>query len=463
MKQYTNWGRKIAAWVTLCVGGLAVTGCGNGSNSQPRGPSRAPFSNAVGSMRTISLNGQIDLDNPFFENLGTNGRTCAACHVADDGWTITPVHLQAIFDATNGLDPVFRPVDGSNSPNADVSTIEARRQAYTMLLTKGLIRVGIGIPTDAEFELVAVDDPYGFASAAELSLFRRPLPATNLAFLSTVMWDGRETFKDQSVDFDLADQANSATMGHAQAAQPLTERQRQQIVDFETALFTAQDSDDRAGSLQAQGARGGPEALSAQPFFIGINDSLGHNPTGAAFTPTVFTLFDAWRAVSQGSPRQIAMRQSIARGEAIFNSKPISITAVNGLNDDLNQASIDGTCGTCHDSPNVGDHSVPAPLDIGLTDASRRTPDMPLYTLRDKVSGNTVQTTDPGRALITGKWKDIARFKGPILRDLAARPPYFHNGSAATLADVVTFYNGRFNIGLTSDEQADLVNFLGAL
>ena len=52
--------------------------------------------------------------------------------------------------------------------------------------------------TAAEFELTSVDDPYGYASAAELSLFRRPLPTTNLKFLSAVMWDGRETFSAQS-------------------------------------------------------------------------------------------------------------------------------------------------------------------------------------------------------------------------------------------------------------------------
>ena len=108
---------------------------------------------------------------------------------------------------------------------------------------------------------------------------------------------------------------------------------------------------------------------------------------------------------------------------------------------------------------NVGNHSVKAPLDIGLTDASRRTPDMPLYTLR-RTTGETIQTTDPGRALLTGKWKDIGRFKGPILRGLAARAPYFHNGSAATLTDVVQFYNSRFHIGLTDAEVSDLVVFL---
>ena len=74
-----------------------------------------------------------------------------------------------------------------------------------------------------------------------------------------------------------------------------------------------------------------------------------------------------------------------------------------------------------------------------------------------------MRTTDPGRALITGKWADVGKFKGPILRALAARAPYFHNGSAATLQDVVQFYDTRFSIGLTAQEKADLVAFLQAL
>ena len=122
-----------------------------------------------------------------------------------------------------------------------------------------------------------------------------------------------------------------------------------------------------------------------------------------------------------------------------------------------------GTCTTCHDTPNAGDHSVKAPLNIGLTDASRRTADMPLYTLRNISTGETVQTTDPGRAMVTGKWADIGKFKGPVLRGLAARAPYFHNGFAATLDEVIDFYESRFNIGLTARERSDLIAFLKAL
>jgi cytochrome c peroxidase len=150
---------------------------------------------------------------------------------------------------------------------------------------------------------------------------------------------------------------------------------------------------------------------------------------------------------------------AVVRGQTLFNTKPISISGVNGLNDALGLATFRGTCTTCHNTPNVGNHSVAAPLNIGIADASRHTPDLPLYTLRNKLTGATVETTDPGRALITGKWADISKVKGPVLRGLAARAPYFHNGSAATLDQVVQFYNTRFNIGLSDQEHADLVAF----
>jgi cytochrome c peroxidase len=57
----------------------------------------------------------------------------------------------------------------------------------------------------------------------------------------------------------------------------------------------------------------------------------------------------------------------------------------------------------------------------------------------------------------------MSTFKGPILRGLAARAPYFHNGIAATLADAVEFYEARFNIGLTAQEKSDLIAFLKTL
>lgn len=153
------------------------------------------------------------------------------------------------------------------------------------------------------------------------------------------------------------------------------------------------------------------------------------------------------------------------RGQALFNSKPINITDVAGLNDDLNLASIPGTCGTCHDSPNVGNHSVSAPLNIGVGDVNSPldVSYLPVFTLQNRTTHELKTTTDPGRALITGLWKDVGRLKGPILRGLSSRAPYFHNGSADSLADVLDFYNKRFNVGLTPQEKKDLIAFLNTL
>ena len=446
-------------------------------------PNMLRFANPTGYAATFSTTGKVDLTGPFFQSLGTNGRSCGSCHQPSDGWTITPEHVEHRFDASGGTDPIFRTVDGANAPELDVSTVEARRSAYSMLLTKGLIRVGIGMPTGpgVEFDLVAVDDPYGHASAQDLSLFRRPLPATNLKFLSTVMWDGRETFKDPashdcvigttncfaSIPFDLADQSNAATLGHAQGAIPLSDGQRQAIVAFESALYTAQVFDVDAGELNARQAVGGPDYLSAQDSYFGENDAIaGDYRTGAPFNATVFHIYDAWarfNASKANEHSRVAARAAVVRGQAIFNTRLINITDVKGLNDELSLNVISGTCTTCHDTPNAGNHSVPAPLDIGIADASRRTPDMPLYTLRNLQTGQMIQTTDPGRALLTGKWKDIGRFKGPTLRGLAARAPYFHNGFAADLAAVVDFYNTRFTLDLSDQEKSDLIAFLQTL
>ncbi|MGZ9030803.1 MAG: cytochrome C, partial [Burkholderiaceae bacterium] len=407
-------------------------------------PNLADTPNDSGFAATFSKAGVVDRTGPFFQSLGVNGRSCSSCHIHGEGWSITPRGVQARFDATDGTDPIFRRVDGSNSPLADVSTVEARRKAYSMLLSKGLIRVGIGVPQAAEFVLEKVDDPYGFASAKELSLFRRPLPTTNLGFLSAVMWDGRETISDpESSDcllettdcfaplhFTLTNQSNNATTGHAEAPLPLDDAQRAAIVAFQMKLFTAQVIDREAGRLSTQGARGGPVALTRQTYYFGINDTLaGDYRTRTPFTPVAITLYDAWlnaqpdtaSANAKGRERVVAAQRAVARGQQLFNTRPISIRGVRGLNDALGVDTIAGTCTTCHNAPNIGNHSVPLPLDIGVTDASRRTPDMPLYTLRHIQTGETVQTTDPGRALITGKWRDIARFKGPILRGLAAR------------------------------------------
>jgi cytochrome c peroxidase len=446
-----------------------------------------------GAIATFQPNGPtVTAKNAFFQNLGSNGRDCGTCHVAKNAWSISAQHVQDRFNA-NSNDPLFRLVDGATCPSDDVSTRRAKLKAYRLLLSKGLIRIGLPMPSAGlEFQITDVNDPYNCntnpttgltgSTTGTVSVYRRPLPSANLGFLSTIMWDGREP--------SLFSQAVDATLGHAQGAVAPTDVQQQQIVTFEgctqadtpelcantpagAGVFTAQIFDDVGQFLFSNGAKGGPISLSQQvaKFFIGVNDPLGQNPTGAPFSPNVFDLYGSWGNLHGHSPKS-ERRQAIARGEELFNTTKINITGVAGLNDALNEHSVTGDCTTCHDTPDAGAHSVKAPLNIGVANAGADSPPaldvsgLPVFTIwctSGPLAGQMFEVTDPGRALITGKCADIGKVKGPILRGLAARAPYFHNGSAATLADVVEFYNQRFDIGFTDQQKADLAAFLSSL
>lgn len=443
-----------------------------------------PAPDPSGTIATYSAGGDLDLRNPFFQSLGTNGRSCASCHVMENGFGLSADYARALFASSAGTDPLFAPVDGANCPDGGPGS---GAEAHSLLIDNGLIRVGITELPVTEYALSVVHDPYHCAAHTDatgttISVYRRPLPSTNLKFLSAVMFDGRETVSplndpatyDANLHADLSHQAVDATLGHAQAAVPPSPAQVAAIVDFESSLYTAQRSDASAGELNAAGASGGPFSLASQPFFPGMNDPLGGNPTGAPFDPSAMTIFRNWLSETDRG-RETPARQAVARGEQIFDTHPLVITDVKGLNDALGVAAIAGTCTTCHDMPNVGDHTLPLALDIGTSHAPQyeqdphiraalaqlSPPDLPVYQV--SCGGSTVFTTDPGRALITGKCSDVGRIKGPVLRGLAARAPYFHNGSAATLEQVVAFYNERFQMGLTPEQQADLVAFLKSL
>ncbi len=442
--------------IKLLMMGVFAGGCGleadgdtpvAGTESELRDAMLFPAWNHAGAAQTATATGTIDRSNPFFKALGTNDRACVTCHQAEEGWSITPAGVRARFEATGGLDPLFRPHDAANAPSLDVSTVEARRAAYSLMLERGVIRVGLPVKPTSEFELAAADDPYGHASAAQLSLFRRPLPTTNLRFTAVVNWDGRNTPAADltNIRLGLENQSNGATVGHAKAAAPIDQATRAAIVDFELSLTTAQVLHDRTGWLPSGGSTAGPRPLLTHAYAIGAN-----SPTGGAFDPNVFRTYDAWRKVRGGS------RRDIAEGQRIFNSRAFTIDLPGG-------PTFSGTCSSCHNVPGVGGHSDFRMMNIGVSDPARRAPNVPLYTFKNKTTGETIQTTDPGRALISGKWADMNKFKVPGLRGLAARAPYFHDGSARSVEDVVGFYERRFAIGLTEGERKKLVMFLEAL
>jgi cytochrome c peroxidase len=471
-------------------------------------PNLFPFLDPTGLVATYNSAGPINEDNnPFFENLGTNGRVCATCHQASDGMGLNGANVRTRFLATRGSDPLFAPVDGANCPNASRSN----PADHSLLLSHGLIRVFLPMPANAQFTVSVIHDPYGCAILTDatgvqnVSVYRRPLPTTNLRYLSTIMFDGRESLTlplnspstfQANLLADLMHQSLDATVTHAQAATPPTEAQQSAIVAFELGLNSSQLLDFNAGLLSSYGATGGPYNLSQLNYYPGINDSLGHDPEGGTFNSSAFSLFQSWAnppsnfGFFQGDAGTTA-RERIAAGEVLFNTRALTISSVRGLNDNsalgtVPVAPFQGTCTTCHDTPNVGDHSLPLPLDIGTVHdpihesdplianglSQLDFPDLPVYAISGcanpfatapSAEPYVIYTTDPGKALITGLCSDVNRIKGPILRGLAARAPYFHNGAAQDLTQLVNFYNQRFQMNLTDEEKSELIVFLNSL
>ncbi len=118
-----------------------------------------------------------------------------------------------------------------------------------------------------------------------------------------------------------------------------------------------------------------------------MNDPVGLNSTGLPFDPNIFDLYKPWLGIRSDSD-EAQYRRSVSRGEEVFNTTKINITGVAGLNDVLNLPSIAGFCGTCHDTPNVGNHSIKAPLNVGVANAGANSPPaldisgLPVFTLR---------------------------------------------------------------------------------
>lgn len=461
----------------------------------PSGSGMESFEDPAGMLATIHTGGavdhtdtRIDRNGPFFQSPGASGRSCSSCHRAAEGWTISAQEIQTRFEETKGLDPIFRTNDGSVCDHGvDTSTLEGRRAAYRLLLDRGLIRIALRVPANAEFEVAGVRNPYGCDGKAELSLYRRPLPTTNLRFLTSVMWDGRGSLSQPGLASSrpdlasqLAGQVDDAAHVHIQLSRRMPEPVREAIVNFEMGLITAQASDREAGALDEGGARGGPVELATatlSAFFAGINDPKHGDPHNIKPENAV-RLYDAWEKRPYGrvyqdvhpendGDAQGRRRASIVRGQVLFDQKPFDIRGVAGFNDRLHLASVTGACGTCHDSPNVGNHSLPDSMNTGVPESGADNPldlsYLPAIALRNKTTHEIKVTTDPGRALVTGKWSDIGEVKTPGLRGLAARAPYFHNGSARTLEDVVDFYDKRFHIGFKPQEKKDLVAFLSSL
>src|SRR3984893_17879066 len=122
--------------ISLLMAAAMLTAAASGQSL----PNLFPLPNRSGLLETYNINNApINLTGAFFQSLGTNGRSCSSCHLPTEGWTVSAAEVQLRFLLTKGLDPIFRTNDGSNcDQNINTSTVQGRRQAYSLLLSRGL-------------------------------------------------------------------------------------------------------------------------------------------------------------------------------------------------------------------------------------------------------------------------------------------------------------------------------------
>jgi len=467
------------------------------------------YPNAYGQLGLLIEGAPIETGgHAFFEPIGENGRACVSCHQPADAMSLSVETIRERWQVTEGKDPIFAPVDGMNCPHLPA----AQASSHSLLLDRGLFRIFLpwppkaadGTPMNPEFTIEVVRDPtgcnthpeYGLTSANPMiSIYRRPRPLANVKYVTHQNFgvspfigkNGLPTSRDPDTGLPvsmnimsdarhptLKTQAVEAAITHMQFGGRLSDQQIAQIVDFERRVYTAQVQRTGAVSLTEPG---GPPAFGPRNLAAGDAGVLGNN-----ITRWVFPMADGWDKPRAGdNAQQAAMRASIKRGHDIFMFRTFWIKDSMHLNTVGLGNPTKRTCSTCHGMHMTGMDVANGWMDIGTTNLpwAKETPanpwtplrpELPLFKITCKPGvpphpflGRTFYTQDPGRALISGKCNDVGTIVMQQFRGLAARAPYFSNGSAASIRELIDFYDRRYNIQYSDDEKTDLENFLASL
>lgn len=249
----------------------------------------------------------------------------------------------------------------------------------------------------------------------------------NAAFLASQFWDGREPTLE------------------AQAVQPLINPIEHGFVDHPAVVARIRSLKDYGPYFQKAF---GDEAVTI--------DRVGQ--AIATFERTLLTLdapIDHFLAGDQN-----AISASAKRGWALFNGK--------------------ARCNNCHGRIDV----LPLFTDdlfhnIGVGIERTNFETVSRQAAATVAAGKSVdelvltdaQASELGRFLVTRQPKDLGAFKTPQLRNVALTAPYMHDGSEATLEDVIAFYDRGGNpnpyldggirpLNLTDQEKADLVELM---
>jgi hypothetical protein len=474
-------------------------------------PAETAYPNAFGELGILNTAGPIMTEShAFFEPIGANGRACVTCHQPASAMSLSTSLIQQRWRDSGGNDPLFAAIDGRNCPNLPAND----PAAHSLLLERGLIRVFLPWPPRSsageaiqpEFTIEVVRDPtgcnthpvYGLNSdEPTISVYRRPRMTANLKYVTAADFgvtlfsikDSRPTDRDPETgelvnvnmmadgrEPTLRTQAASAAATHLELS-ALSDEQLKEISEFESQIYAAQAEHVSAGDLQGPG---GPPALGPSAMAKGRTGVLGNNTTWY-----VFPMGESWSDLEPTgnveTDKLLEFRASVARGHDVFFFRTFWIRDAMHINNIGLGNPIKRTCSTCHGMHMTGMDVANGWVDVGTTNLpwameveqdpwTDKKPEMPLFKLTCTGShaphpffGRTIYTQDPGRALITGKCNDIGSIVMQQFRGLAARAPYFSNGSAKNLRELVDFYDRRFNIRYTEQEKQDLINFLSTL
>lgn len=420
---------------------------------------------------------------------GTNGRSCATCHVREDHTALTPAHVSDLL-AEDPTDPLFNPLD-ADDPLAAVPTYEH--------LKKGLVRVVLHLPDN--MDLIDFSGTVVTPPDRTVAVWRAVPSVENTAISAPYQYDGRKG--------TLQEQAQGAITDHSQGG-PVSARDLNAIAEFQQELFTSDRAEKVAKKLEhvpVEHIRR-PELkmklTAAQKRGRDVYDIACEACHGGATNLQVVnrTIHD------------LAFVRLQSDGNVLFDSTvqpPRPVLLPQPDNEFLNV----GFANLTYLGQIFGDifgprfnASVPLPqyryrfyTDGTRTVQKADLPPIPVtvsgspFDLRPALDANGAPivgpnflpqlfSTDPGRAATTGDPADFEAFDVPQLRGIANTAPYFHDNSAETLRDAVDLYS-RFILpffaplnlpatlppeansflpeSLTPQQKQDLLDFLAVL
>jgi cytochrome c peroxidase len=378
---------------------------------------------------------------------GSNGRSCATCHVLAEDTTLRPASVTARL-AANPRDPLFNRLDADDPLAATPSYAN---------LQKGLVRVRLPLPDNMD----VIDASGKVITPPDRSIFVwRGVPTVaNTALSAPYQYDGREPTLEQ--------QARNAVISHSEGPKQLPASALERVAGFQRGMF----SSERAWFVSVLIDFGVPrDRIPVPEEFMRLNQAErrgrdvykraclpchGSATTDRIVNPEVFDFLTF-------SPRPDGnLRFEVVPGQP---PRPVRVARPrsNIINAGFGIASYVGQIGLEPDLFNA-QARLPRYRFRFYKDGTRRQPVTDLPPVPVTVSGDPLDprpkrdadgapivgpnlfpqlfSTDPGRAAITGDPLDFEAFDVPQLRGIAGTAPYMHDNSLETLRDVVDSYS----------------------